>query len=166
MSGGSHAQSSQRIEQFAPELEKIISLSEPIQQLADGFGGPHGPAEGPVWWKEGGYLLFSDIHNNRRMKYMPGSGVSRVPGTDQPGQRADPRPAGPADRLRARRAPRHPAGTRRQHHGDRQQLPGPAAQPAQRRGGQIRRLHLLHRPVDQPARAAAVGPDRSPASIA
>src|SRR5215813_2018864 len=64
------------IEQFAPELEKIISLSEPIQTLADGFGGPQGPAEGPVWWQEGGYLLFSDIHNNRRMKYVPGQGVS------------------------------------------------------------------------------------------
>ena len=59
------------IEQFAAELENIISLSEPIQMLADGFG-PQGPAEGPVWWKEGGYLLFSDIHNNRRMKYTPG----------------------------------------------------------------------------------------------
>src|SRR5262252_2250015 len=66
------------IEQFAPELESIISLSEPIQVLADGFGGPHGPAEGPVWWKEGGYLLFSDIHNNRRMKYTSGQGVSLV----------------------------------------------------------------------------------------
>jgi gluconolactonase len=78
MSGGVRAQSSTRIEQLAPELEKIISVSEPIQHLADGFGGPHGPAEGPLWWKEGGYLLFSDIHSNRRMKYMPGSGVSLV----------------------------------------------------------------------------------------
>ena len=66
------------IEQFAPELENIISLSEPIQMLADGFGGPQGPAEGPVWWKEGSYLLFSDIHNNRRMKYTPGQGISLV----------------------------------------------------------------------------------------
>jgi gluconolactonase len=66
------------IEQFAPELENIVSLAEPIQMLADGFGGPQGPAEGPVWWKEGGYLLFSDIHNNRRMKYTPGQGVSLV----------------------------------------------------------------------------------------
>ena len=39
--------------------------------MADGFGGDLGPAEGPVWWKEGSYLLFSDIHNNRRMKYTP-----------------------------------------------------------------------------------------------
>lgn len=65
-----------RIEQFAPELDKIIATTEPIQHLADGFGGPHGPAEGPLWWHEGGYLLFSDIHNNKRMKYTPGGGVS------------------------------------------------------------------------------------------
>jgi gluconolactonase len=69
-------QSSKRIESLAPELEKIISPSEPIQELAEGFGGPLGPAEGPVWMREGSYLLFSDIHNNRRMKYVPGQGVS------------------------------------------------------------------------------------------
>jgi len=69
-------QSSKRIEQFAPELDRIIEISQPIQELADGFGGPQGPAEGPVWWHEGGYLVFSDIHNNRRMKYEPGRAVS------------------------------------------------------------------------------------------
>ncbi len=73
---GVRAQAAKKIEQLAPELDKIISPSEPIQELADGFGGPQGPAEGPVWWKDGGYLLFSDIHNNRRMKYTPGQGVS------------------------------------------------------------------------------------------
>jgi gluconolactonase len=67
---------SPRIEQFAPELERIVSTSERIEYLADGYGGAQGPAEGPLWWKEGGYLLFSDIHNNRRMKYQPGAGVS------------------------------------------------------------------------------------------
>lgn len=66
----------QQIEQFAPELGAIISISEPIKILAKGFGGPKGPAEGPVWWHDGGYLLFSDIHNDRRMKYQPGVGVS------------------------------------------------------------------------------------------
>src|SRR5438270_4116488 len=67
---------SPRIEQFAPELEHIVSASERIEYLADGYGGAQGPAEGPLWWKEGRYLLFSDIHNNKRMKYVPGSGVS------------------------------------------------------------------------------------------
>ena len=70
------AQAAKRIEQFEPALDKIISTSEPIKELASGFGGDLGPAEGPVWIKEGGYLLFSDIHNNRRMKYTPGQGVS------------------------------------------------------------------------------------------
>jgi gluconolactonase len=76
MSGGNRTQSSKRIEQFDPALEYVIAASETIQDLADGFGGPHGPAEGPVWWKEGPYLVFSDIHNDRRMKYVPGIGVS------------------------------------------------------------------------------------------
>jgi sugar lactone lactonase YvrE len=66
------AQASTRIEQLAPELDKIIATSEPIKELATGFGGPLGPAEGPLWWKEGGFLLFTDIHNSRRMKHMPG----------------------------------------------------------------------------------------------
>src|SRR5215467_2901450 len=69
-------QQTRRIEQLSPELDRIIATSEPIQELASGFGGDLGPAEGPVWWKEGGYLLFSDIHNNRRMKYTPGQGVT------------------------------------------------------------------------------------------
>jgi gluconolactonase len=74
MSGGRAT----RIEQMAPELERIIAASEPIRHLADGFGGTSGPAEGPVWWKEGHYLLFSDIHNDKRMKYEPGKGVTVV----------------------------------------------------------------------------------------
>ena len=67
---------SPHIEQLAPELEKILSPLQTIEHLAEGFGGPQGPAEGPLWWQEAGYLLFSDIHNNRRMKYEPGKGVS------------------------------------------------------------------------------------------
>jgi gluconolactonase len=67
---------SKRIEQLAPELDKIVSVSEPIYDLADGFGGAQGPAEGPLWWHEERCLLFSDIHNNKRMKYVPGGGVS------------------------------------------------------------------------------------------
>ncbi len=65
-----------QIEALAPELEKMLDASQPIRHLAEGFGGPLGPAEGPLWWKEGRYLLFSDIHNNRRMKYVPGQGVT------------------------------------------------------------------------------------------
>ena len=69
-------QPASRIEQLDPVLEKIVSTSEPIKSIADGMGGPLGPVEGPVWWKEGGYLLFSDIHASKRMKYTPGQGVA------------------------------------------------------------------------------------------
>jgi len=65
-----------KIEQYDAGLEKIIDASQPITELASGLGGDLGPAEGPVWWKEGGYLLFSDIHASKRMKYLPGQGLS------------------------------------------------------------------------------------------
>src|ERR1700674_1317113 len=64
-----------RVERLDPGLDKIISTSEPIRVLAEGYGSDLGPTEGPVWWKEGGYLLFSDIGNNRRIKYTPGQGA-------------------------------------------------------------------------------------------
>ena len=70
------AQGTKRIEQLDPGLDKIIAASEPIVEHASGFGGDLGPAEGPLWWKEGGYLLFSDIHANKRMKFTPGQGVA------------------------------------------------------------------------------------------
>src|SRR5207247_6041099 len=55
---------------------RILTASQAIQEVGSGYGGNLGPAAGPVWWKEGGYLLFSDIHNDRRMKYTPGQGVT------------------------------------------------------------------------------------------
>ena len=62
------------IEQLSPELESIVSVNEEIKELGTGYGGEEGPAEGPLWWREEGYLLFSDIHNNRRMKWAQGRG--------------------------------------------------------------------------------------------
>jgi gluconolactonase len=66
------------IEQHAPGLTRLIDLNQKIEELASGFGGERGPAEGPVWWQEGGYLIFSDIGNNRRMKWTPEKGVALV----------------------------------------------------------------------------------------
>jgi gluconolactonase len=65
-----------RIEALDPALDAIVDKSQTIQELASGYGGDLGPAEGPLWWKEGGYLLFNDIHNSRRLKYTPGKGVT------------------------------------------------------------------------------------------
>ena len=63
------------IEQAAGALERIVSLEQEVEWLGSGYGGGS-VAEGPVWWKEGGYLLFSDIGNNQRLKWAPGEGVS------------------------------------------------------------------------------------------
>lgn len=71
---GAAAQTAKRIDRFAPELDNVISTTEPILELATGFGGG-GNTEGPVWWKEGGYLLFSSIGENRRIRYTPGQGT-------------------------------------------------------------------------------------------
>ena len=48
-----YAQGAKRIEKLAPELDAIIDSSQPITELANGFGGDIGPAEGPVWVSEG-----------------------------------------------------------------------------------------------------------------
>ena len=64
------------IEQVSSGLASIVSADRPINELATGFGNDNGPAEGPLWWHEGGYLLFSDIGNNRRMKWAPGEGAT------------------------------------------------------------------------------------------
>ena len=72
------AQGAQRVEQMAPELGNIIATNEPIRQLANGFGGDIGPAEGPLWMADGRYLLFNDIQTARRMKYTPGQNGATV----------------------------------------------------------------------------------------
>ena len=64
------------IEKAAPELDRIVATDQTVEELGKGYGGDQGPAEGTLWWKEGGYLLFSDIHNDKRMKWSPGDGVT------------------------------------------------------------------------------------------
>lgn len=52
-------------------MSKIAAKDAKIKKIADGYMF----IEGPAWHKEG-YLLFSDIPNNRIMKFVPGEGVS------------------------------------------------------------------------------------------
>ena len=64
------------IEILDPAMLRIAKPDAAPEQLGAGYGGPGGPAEGPVWIQEGGYLLFSDIHASRRMKWHPDEGVT------------------------------------------------------------------------------------------
>jgi len=65
-----------RIEQYAAELDAIVSTAEPIRELGSGYGVAGSPAEGPVWVAESGYLLFNNMQTSQRLKYTPGQGVT------------------------------------------------------------------------------------------
>ena len=56
----------------SPELDSIVSAGQDVETLGTGFS----IAEGPVWYGDEGYLLFSDILNNRRMKWAPTGEIS------------------------------------------------------------------------------------------
>jgi gluconolactonase len=68
------AQTAKRIERLDPALDAIISTSEPIIDIATNLGGIAN-IEGPLWWKEGGYLLFRGT-DLKRWKYAPATGLS------------------------------------------------------------------------------------------
>ena len=55
-----------------PKLDEIVSSDARVEKLADGFGF----VEGPVWVRQGGYLLFSDIPANVINKWTPDGKVS------------------------------------------------------------------------------------------
>lgn len=55
-----------------PRLDRLIPKDAKIEVLGSGFAW----VEGPVWVRDGGYLLFSDIPHNSVMKWKAGEGVS------------------------------------------------------------------------------------------
>ncbi len=72
------------IERISTDLERIVSSDAEVEQLADGLASERWPAEGPLWWNEDRYLMFSDIGQDRRMKWSPEEGVSVLQeGTNQ-----------------------------------------------------------------------------------
>ena len=55
-----------------PRLDALVAPDARLEVLASGFAW----SEGPVWIKDGGYLLFSDIPRNSVMKWREGEGIS------------------------------------------------------------------------------------------
>jgi gluconolactonase len=58
------------IDRLDPRFDKLIAKDAQIEVLATGFDW----VEGPVWFKEGGYLLFSEIPKNSIYKWKEGDG--------------------------------------------------------------------------------------------
>lgn len=54
-----------------PKLDELIAPGAKIEVLASGFEW----CEGPVWSRDGGFLLFSDIPRNSVMRWKEGEGV-------------------------------------------------------------------------------------------
>ena len=61
-----------RVHADSPALAALITPGTPIERLADGFTW----TEGPVWIREGGYLLFSDVPANRLYRWSEADGAS------------------------------------------------------------------------------------------
>ena len=55
-----------------PVFNTYVLGNAPVKQLATGFDW----VEGPVWFGDANCLLFSDIPNNRIMRWTPGEGIS------------------------------------------------------------------------------------------
>ena len=55
-----------------PRIDKLLAPGVKLEVIASGFAW----SEGPLWIKDGGYLLFSDIPRNSIMKWKAGEGIS------------------------------------------------------------------------------------------
>lgn len=61
-----------KIERLSPELDNLLPADAKIEALGEGYNW----SEGPVWVARGGYLLFSDVPENKIFKWKEGEGVS------------------------------------------------------------------------------------------
>ena len=62
-----------RIDRWDPAMDSIVPKDWKIEKLADGFGW----AEGPIWVKSGGYLLFTDVPGNKMWKWSEKGGLEK-----------------------------------------------------------------------------------------
>ena len=79
------------VEKVDAKVEALIDLNAEIEWLGEGYGGfdadgkIRGVAEGPVWWKaggwwnEGGFLLFSDNATTRAGSSPASTPAARSP---------------------------------------------------------------------------------------
>ena len=99
-----------RIEIVDPAFARYRVGNAAVERLATGFRW----AEGPVWFGDGRYLLWSDIPNDRMMRWEEDDRRGeRVPRAVELRQRQHARPPGPARHLRARHPARHAHRVRR-----------------------------------------------------
>lgn len=62
-----------RIDRWDPAMDAIVPVDWKVEKLAEGFGW----AEGPIWVKSGGYLLFTDVPGNKMWKWSEAGGLEK-----------------------------------------------------------------------------------------
>jgi gluconolactonase len=74
LSGAAHepTRTIDRVERLDPVLDKLVPPDAQMEVLCDGLDW----CEGPVWIRDGGFLLFSDIPRNALMRWDEKSGCS------------------------------------------------------------------------------------------
>lgn len=60
-----------KIERLDPALDRLVASDAAIEVLAEGYDW----SEGPVWVKDGGFLLFSDVPQNVIYRWKQGEGA-------------------------------------------------------------------------------------------
>jgi gluconolactonase len=61
-----------KLEKLEPEFDNLIAPDAKLEKLAEGYDW----SEGPVWVRDGGYLLFSDVPMNTVFKWKEGEGAA------------------------------------------------------------------------------------------
>src|SRR5690349_2419177 len=61
-----------QVQRLDPALDKLVPAGASVEKVVGNLQF----AEGPVWVRNGGYLLFSDIPANAIMKWTPAAGLS------------------------------------------------------------------------------------------
>ncbi len=69
---GTTSESIGTVERLDPKFDQLVPKAATLEKLAQGFEW----TEGPVWIRQGGFLLFCDIPNNVILKWQEGEGVS------------------------------------------------------------------------------------------
>jgi len=61
-----------KVERLDPAFDKLVPPEARLEKLAEGFVW----SEGPVWVRDGGYLVFSDVPKNTAFKWKEGEGIT------------------------------------------------------------------------------------------
>ena len=62
-----------KIDRWDPAMDAIVPKDWKIEKLAEGFGW----AEGPIWVRNGNYLLFTDVPGNKMWKWSEKRGLEK-----------------------------------------------------------------------------------------